>query len=55
MGLYETKEKTKWYKCALEYKSSYVIENQDKMIYIHNNEVNNIPGMQFTTWSNQSY
>ena len=31
-----------WHKRALEYENSYVIENWDKLIHIHDNEVNNI-------------
>ena len=37
----ETK-KMEWRKRALEYESSYLIENRAKMIYIHDIEVNNI-------------
>ena len=42
MSLEETKEKIDWRKRALEYKSSYVIENWDEIIYIHDKEVKNI-------------
>ena len=42
MILDETKEKIELLKRALEYKSSYVIENRDKMIHVHDNEVNNM-------------
>ena len=42
MSLDETKEKNEWRKRALEYESSYVIENWAKMIYIHDNEIKNI-------------
>ena len=37
MILDETKEIIGWYKNALEYTSSYVIENRNNMIYIHGN------------------
>ena len=42
MSLDGTKEKIEWRKRALEYKSSYDIENRNKIVYIHENEVNNI-------------
>ena len=42
MSLDETKEKMECCKRALEYENSYVIENRDKLIHIHDNEVNNI-------------
>ena len=42
MSLDETKEKMEWRKRAIEYENSYVIENRDKLIHIHDNEVNNI-------------
>ena len=42
MSLDETKEKIEWRKIALEYKSLYVIENRDKLIHLHDNEVRNI-------------
>ena len=42
MSLYDNKEKIEWPKRVLEYKSSYVIESRAKIIYIHDNEVNNI-------------
>ena len=42
MSLDETKEKMEWQKSALEYKNSYVIEKWDKLIHIHDNEVNSI-------------
>ena len=35
ISLDETKEKMEWRKHALEYENSYVIENQDKLIYIY--------------------
>ena len=42
ISLNETKEIIELRKRALEYESSYVIENLDKMIYIHANEVKDI-------------
>ena len=42
MSLDDTEEKVEWNKPALEYKSSYVIENRNKMIYIHDNRLKNI-------------
>ena len=33
----KAKEKIKWSKRALEYKSSFLIENRNKIIYIHDN------------------
>ena len=42
MSLGEAKEKIEWRKRALEYESSHVIKNLAKMIYINDNEVNNI-------------
>ena len=42
MILDETKETIEWRKRAIEYESSYVIENRAKMIYKHGNEVNNL-------------
>ena len=38
----ETKEKNHWRKRGLEYESSNAIKNWNEMIYIHDNEVNNI-------------
>ena len=42
MSLDDTKESMEGRKRALEYEISYVIENCDKLIHIHDNEVNNI-------------
>ena len=42
MSLDDTREKINQRKRALEYESSYVIENRAKIIYIKDNEVNNI-------------
>ena len=42
ISLNETKEIIELRKRALEYESSYVFENLDKMIYIHANEVKDI-------------
>ena len=42
MNIDETKEKIEWRKHVLEYRDSYVIENRNKMINIHDNEVKNI-------------
>ena len=42
MSFYETKEIIDWRKHALEYKSSYAIENRNDIIYIHDNKVKNI-------------
>ena len=42
MSLDETKENIEWLKRAIEYKSSYVIKNQAKMIYLHDIEIKNI-------------
>ena len=42
MSFNEIKEKIEWRKRALEYEISYVIENWNKMIYIHDEEVKNI-------------
>ena len=43
MSLDETKETIEWGKRALEYESSYLSKKLYKMIYIHDNEVKNIP------------
>ena len=37
MSLDGTEEKNQWQKRALEYQSSYVIENRNEIIYVHNN------------------
>ena len=42
ISLNETKEKLEWRKHAFEYEILYVIENRNKMIYIHDKKVNTI-------------
>ena len=38
----DTNKKIDWRKRTLEYKISYMIENRNEVIYIHNNKVNDI-------------
>ena len=42
MSLEETKEKIEWRKNAFKFESSYIIEDTNEMIYIHDKEVNKI-------------
>ena len=42
MSLDETKEKIDWRKRVFKYECSYVIENRNEMIYIHDKKLKNI-------------